>query len=133
MQIQYEQFMQSLAANLKNRLMSCNQNTEPLLSAINVLDPLQWPRDCKLTYGQEGIVFLCDVFHLNEFEATTRKGLHEYIDIIKETGFTGNREPPAALLCLTNAVNTIVVSSADCERSFSQMNILATPARSSLH
>ena len=48
-QIRYEQFMQSLAANLENRLMSCNQNTEALLSAINVLDPLQWPGDCTLT------------------------------------------------------------------------------------
>lgn len=131
-QIRYEQFMRSLAANLEKRLMSCNKNNEALLSAINVLDPLQWPRDCKLTYGQEDIIFLCDLFHLNEFEATIRRGLCEYIGIIKETGFTGNKEPPAALSRLTNAVNTIVVSSADCERGFSQMNILATPVRSSL-
>ena len=40
-QIRYEQFMRSLATNLEKRLMSCNQNTEALLSAINVLDPLQ--------------------------------------------------------------------------------------------
>ena len=71
-------------------------------------------------------------FHLNDFEPATRKGLCENIDIIKEKGFTGNVEPPAALSHFTNAVNTIVVSSADCERGFSQMNILATPVMSSL-
>ena len=131
-QIRYEQFMQSLAANLEKRLMSCNKNNEALLSATNALDPLQWPRDCTLTYGQEDIVFLCDLFHLNEFQATIRRGLCAYIDIIKETGFTGSKEPPVALSCLANAVNTIAVSSADCERGFSQMNILATPVRSSL-
>ena len=40
-QIRYEQFMRSLATNLEKRLTSCNQNTEALLRAINVLDPLQ--------------------------------------------------------------------------------------------
>ena len=35
-QIRYEQFMRSLATNLEKRLISCNQNTEALLSAINV-------------------------------------------------------------------------------------------------
>ena len=74
--------------------MSCNQNTEPLLSAINVQDPLQWPRDCTSTHGQEDIVLLCHLFHLNEFEAT-RRGLCEYIDIIKETG---NLQQPYRIL-----------------------------------
>ena len=53
-QIRYEQFMRNLAANLEKRLMSCNKNTEALLSAINVLDPLQWPRDCTLTLWARG-------------------------------------------------------------------------------
>uniref|UniRef100_A0A1X7TLT9 HAT C-terminal dimerisation domain-containing protein n=1 Tax=Amphimedon queenslandica TaxID=400682 RepID=A0A1X7TLT9_AMPQE len=111
-QIQYEQFMQSLATNLEKK--------------INDLD-------CPFTYGQEDVVFLCDLFHLNEFEVTTKRGLSEYIDIIKETGLTAGRKPPEALSPLINAINTMVTSSADCERGFSQMNILATPVRSSLN
>lgn len=131
-QIRYEQFMRSLATNLERRLMSSNHNTEKLLKAINVLDPSQWPDDCPLMYGQEDVAFLCDLFHLNGSETTIKRSLCEYIDIIRERGFTCTTPVPEALSPLQNAVNTIVISSADCERGFSQMNVLATPVRSSL-
>lgn len=87
-QVRYEQFMRSLATNLEKRLMSSNHNTEKLLKAINVLDPLQWPDDCPLMYGQEDVAFLCDLFHLNGSETTIKRSLREYIDIIRGRGFT---------------------------------------------
>ena len=107
-QIQYGQFMRSLATNLEKRLMTCkDQNTEKLLRAIKIIDPSQWPSDCPLTYGEEDVVFLCDLFHLNEVEATTKRGVREYIDIIKETGLTAGRKPPEALSPLINAIISI--------------------------
>lgn len=41
-------------------------------------------------------------------------------------------EPPEKLLDLVKAVKTLPVSTAECERGFSQMNILASSTRSSL-
>ncbi len=52
------------------------------------------------------------------------RGLQEYIDVVRDEGI--NHAPVVALN------NALVISSADCERGFSQMNILATSIRSSL-
>ena len=59
---------------------------------------------------------------------TDVRGLQEYIDVVRQEGII-NQKPPATLTPLRNAVKTLVVSSADCERGFSQMNILALYGR----
>ena len=115
--------MRSLALNLERRLMTFkfkDGSTEKLMKAIHQHGPLM--------YGKEEVGFLSNVFRIDDIEA--RRGLQEYIDVVRQEGI--NQKPSATLTPLRNAVKTSVVSSADCERGFSQMNILATPIRSSL-
>ena len=92
-----------------------------LIQSIGVLDPSMWPTNCPLTHGE--IAFLCDLFQLDSPSA--RKGLQEFIDNVR---VNGHLEVPPRLKDLSKAIQTLVVSTADCERGFSQMNTLATPA-----
>ena len=72
---------------------------------------------------------MCDIilFHLNDVAA--RRGFQEYIDNVRTEGML---ELPDKLVELIKATKTIAVSTAECERGFSQMNILASSVRSSL-
>jgi len=98
-----------------------------LINSISVLNPSSWPKECLLTYGNEEVRYMCDIFHLDDVVA--RRGLQEYIDIVRTEGL---QEPPERLMDLIKATKTIAVSTAECERGFSQMNILASSVRSSL-
>ena len=71
--------------------------------------------------------YMCDIFHLDDVAA--RRGFQEYIDNVRTEGML---EPPDKLVELIKATKTIAVSTAECERGFSQMNILASSVRSSL-
>jgi len=70
---------------------------------------------------------MCNVFHLDDVVA--RRGFQEYIDNVRSEGLL---DPPERLVGLIKATKTIAVSTAECERGFSQMNILASRVRSSL-
>ena len=53
---------------------------------------------------------MCDIFHLDDVVA--RRGLQEYIDIVRTEGL---QEPPKRLMDLIKATKTIAVSTAECE------------------
>ena len=128
--IPYGQLMRSLAANLEKRLVAfrgTENDLSRLINSITVLNPSNWPKECPLTCGGEEIKFMCDVFHLDD--AVARRGFQEYIDNVRTEGLL---EPPEKLVDLIKATKTIAVSTAECERGFSQMNILASTVRSSL-
>jgi len=69
---------------------------------------------------------MCDVFHLDD--VVVRRGFQEYIDNVRSEGLL---DPPERLVGLIEATKTIAVSTAECERGFSPMNILASRVRSS--
>ena len=128
--IPYGQLMRSLAANLEKRLVTFRdtENELPkLINSITVLKPSSWPKECPLTYGNEEVKYMCDIFHLDDVIA--RRGFQEYIDIVRTEGLL---EPPEKLMDLIKATKIIAVSTAECERGFSQMNILTSSVRSSL-
>ena len=53
--------------------------------------------------------------------------MREYIDMVKlKTVDEMNPPAPEELKPLLQAVNTLVITTAECERGFSQMNILTT-------
>lgn len=84
--IPHGQFVRSLAANLQNRLVVFGDketDISKLISSLDSLDPSKWPQDCPLTYANEEIKYLCDVFSLDDCRART--GFQEYID----PGFNG--------------------------------------------
>ena len=76
-------------------------------------------------YGEAELRFLCQRFHLPY--VTVRDAYNDFKD-------SGGRQIPRNFKQLTKAVNrpTIPVSTAECERGFSAMNVDLSDLRSSL-
>jgi len=74
-------------------------------------------------YGEDELRLLCNRFRLPY--ASIRDAYGDYKD-------SGGRHMPKSFSSLMRPVNTIPVSTAECERGFSAMNIIITERRSSL-
>jgi hypothetical protein len=73
-------------------------------------------------YGDEEIRTLATRFHLSEREAI--RAFREYMKY--------REEKPKELSRIWCILHTIAISSSECERGFSQMNLIVTTGRSSL-
>ena len=81
--------------------------------------------------AEKEIQELCSFFKLDNGRQIQR-GMREYIDMVRLKTVDEMIPPaPEELKLLLQAVNTLVISTAECERGFSQMNMLTT-TRSSL-
>ncbi|XP_027132754.1 E3 SUMO-protein ligase KIAA1586-like [Larimichthys crocea] len=124
-------FLQSLTENLEERLFSTGSSRHPgvsaentaqytdLLENFNVLIPENWPVPLQEQYGETCIKQLAHRFRLD-----TRKALEGFRDYKENSS-----EIPENLSPLTNILNLIPVSNAECERGFSLMNIIVSPLR----
>jgi len=133
------QFFTSLATNMKNRMMTtrssgrtCAQDIVQyekvyldLLNGINFINPDTWPEDIEtnVLYGETEVSFLC-----RRFTLPTRQTIQEF----REFKDNGGKYVSNSLFPLKKAVSTLVVSTAECERGFSQMNVIMSPIRTSL-
>lgn len=131
--INYKQFYRSLADNLKSRMLnftsshvSSSSDTSnkyaEFIQLLEVLNPQKWPLEVDILYGERAIKQLSNIFKINERESV--RGFREYID--NKSVIPDNLKP------LTQAVNTLVVSTAECERLFSAMNIVHNDTRNTL-
>ena len=87
------------------------------------LYPDYWPDSVDICYGDDSIRYLCERFKLNSSESV--QGIREYIE-------NGGKRIPRELKKLMNTVSAIPVSTAECERGFSAMNLIDTTMRSSI-
>jgi hypothetical protein len=116
-----KQFYRSLANNMTNRLFgseNAGEKFEELLKDIKVVFPRYWPSQIDLTYGEDSIARLCETFKLNDL----RDVIHDF-RIFKEKIaplLIGEKpeihEEPPKLKQLISSINTVAVSSAECER-----------------
>jgi hypothetical protein len=90
-----------------------------------VLDANNWPTNVKenILYGEEEIRKLSNRCLLNERDVFP--GFREYLQL-------QGKEIHKQLLQLKRTLETIAINYSECERGFSQMNLIVTPARSSL-
>ena len=90
-----------------------------IIRASDVLLAKNRARKCliQFTFGENDIRLLANKFHLNE------RAFSVYII---------ERKIPQNLLLLIHSVNTISISTSECERGFSQMNLIMTSQRASL-
>lgn len=121
---------------MKRRLLSTRYSAEPrnttsshqkdykdLIRDIDVLDPATWPqKDLDIQHGDQEVRRLCRRLKVHE-EGKTLQAFREF----KDTKVT-----PPLLKPLMNAVTTIAISTAECERCFSVMNDILSPIRSLL-
>lgn len=115
------QFFRSLANNLRSRLFTTqashlstvndNQFKEKYIIQLlkDYLDMKNWPDDCDVLYGNENIRRLTNQFQIDEVSFVRR--FRVFID-------TKNSSKILDLKPLLNAINTVAISSSECERVF---------------
>jgi hypothetical protein len=133
------QFFRSLVANLRQRLLTttashvgANETSRAagvkqyntLLSALEVMNKENWPStEEEPRYGETEIDLLC---HKMGFEP------RQCILDFREYRQQQTKHKPTHFANMQHAIDTYVVSTAECERSFSIMNDILTPERNSL-
>lgn len=89
---------------------------------MEALNPQKWPLEVDILYGERDIKQLSNVFKINERESV--RDFREYID--------NKAVIPDHFKPLTQAVNTLVGSMAECKNLFSTMNIVYNDARNTI-
>jgi len=117
------QFLQSLCDNLKQRFPSSD-----LLEASVCLNKSSWPTDAleRALFGEKHVANLCKLFGIGSKEAADT--VLEYAMYKKSDGASMGLN----LHYLISVLKVLPVSSADCERGFSQMNLFHTSGRNRL-
>lgn len=117
------QFYQALVDSLSSRLMP--ESERGLMDCLNVLFPSLWPSDISAEYGEVELRQACSKFRIS-YSGDLKQDYRDLKDA-KDNNFVGLN-----LKKLTGAINTLPVSTAECERGFSQMNLICTPTRSTI-
>lgn len=115
-----ERFYEELKKSIETRLLS--EKDLELADTIKVMDEKTWPQNVPITFGETEIRKLASQFKLNERQLIT--GYREYLY---------SKVIPESLIPLKESINSIAISSSECERGFSQMNLIITPLRASLN
>jgi Domain of unknown function (DUF4371) len=135
--IEPKQFYQSLADNIRTRLLTtaCSRgqtatttslretNYNQLMSDLELLTPNLRSKEFTIVSGDAAMGRLSRRFNIDEKNVVD--GFRDFVSSMSDT-------PPSGLNQLTEAVDTLVVSTAECERSFSIMNDICTDNRSLL-
>ncbi|KAK7162494.1 hypothetical protein R3I93_006722 [Phoxinus phoxinus] len=120
-------FFGSMARNLEKRMLSQGKDQtgyNKLIEDLKVLYPQYWPHDDNALFGECEVETLCQLFCIDSPRNVIR-AFREYRD-------NNGTFIPDELNYLLTAVNTVPISSAECERGFSQMNLICTANRASL-
>jgi hypothetical protein len=88
-----------------------------------VLYPKQWLEDVgsRVTCGEAEIRKLSQIFRLSEREMIS--GFREFLE---------EKKIPDKLFPFKYALDSFVISSSECKRGFSQINLIVMPSRASL-
>jgi hypothetical protein len=102
--------------SIAERLLSnddCN-----IVNWTHILDPKSWPENVALTFGEK--------------EITKRMQLNERGSIRGYRVYLNQKIFPENLVHLKNAFNAVPISSSECERGFSKMNLILISTRASI-
>lgn len=119
--INHEKFFHALSCSMQSRMVP--EHELELFDQINVLSPDTWPSPVPLLYGEQELRQLCDSLAMNY--CSVKQDFRDY----KENPNMAIKE---GLLKLKHTVDTLAVSTAECERGFSAMNIIVSPLRNQL-
>jgi hypothetical protein len=116
-----KRFFQTLHDNILQRFPPT-----ALLTAASVLNQSQWPTDSlqRALFGDTEIAFLCKEFCIDSANAA---------DVVVEYGMYRKTQSMGRKLAkFVILLKVLPISSADCERGFSQMNLHHTSLRNAL-
>ncbi|RXM99424.1 hypothetical protein EOD39_11558 [Acipenser ruthenus] len=100
---------------------------QDLLKHMEVFDKSKWPRDPDICFGDESIRHLCAFFRISQAQGAV-SGFREYVSDMSDE----DDKVPERLKQLLDVLKTLIISTAECERSFSAMNDILTNIRNSL-
>jgi Domain of unknown function (DUF4371) len=115
-------FYQALIDSLSSRLLS--NADKPVCECLDILLPSSWPTDLTPEYAETELVTACEHF-LVPYCGEMKQAYRDY----KQS--KGSLIVPKMQQLLA-AIATLPISTAECERGFSRMNIICTPLRSRL-
>jgi len=117
-------FFQSLVDNFEQRFPA-----ENFLNSASCLNRAMWPKDPldRALFGEADVARLCKDLQMSTAEAA--EVVVEYAVCKQSDGSVVGKK----LLTLLNLLQVLPVSSADCERGFSQMNLFHTSLRNRLN
>lgn len=129
--IEHEHFFCSLADSLRKRLSTGGGESvidktrfETLIGEVKVLYKQCWPLELPTLYGESEIASLCERFGIAK---------HETIQAYREYKDSGGKEVKKPYDELLTTVNTISISTVECQQGISQLNLICTSGRASLH
>lgn len=146
-QLDRNKFFECLCNNLEKRMYTTissrvsrqNENDTneskyvELLEELNIFDPKTWPEEPSITFGDEKIHKLCRKFNIEDkikqkAVDAFRAAVYDQTENDTEINFRNY----ADLAPLLSVINTLIISTAECERSFTVMNDILTPTRNAL-
>lgn len=113
------QFYQALVDSMNARLLP--QKDKSLCDLVNTVLPSQWPETLSPEYGECELKSLCQRF-LIPFTGELKTAYRDY----KESKGASVEK---AMRRVSTYVETLPVSTADCERGFSRMNVICDELR----
>ena len=120
--INRSQFYQALVDSMNARLLP--QKDRALCDLINAVLPNQWPEALSAEHGEHELKALCERF-LIPFGGELKTAYREYKD---SKGCTVEH----TMRRVISYVETLPVSTAECERGFSRMNLICDELRSTI-
>ncbi|CAI6373966.1 unnamed protein product [Macrosiphum euphorbiae] len=105
------------------RLLEYNNEDSKIICDIQILNKCTWPKDVDIRFGEEKIKYLTQRILINT--DTAIRGMRKFVD---NNTIVINEE----LKKLDVLVKTLPVSTAECERGFSLMNLICSDLRSRL-
>lgn len=136
--IESKAFYDSLLKNLSSRMFTTRashcqnlalenindaERYNKLISNLEVLETVNWPTDGDICFGDEKIRNLCEQFMLSPTDAIN--GFRDYVD-------SEGKRMPKKLEPLMHAIDSVIVSTSECERAFSGMNLTISDTRNKL-
>lgn len=115
-----QKFFDALSRSMLSRMVT--EGERELYEQLNVLKPETWPSPVPVMYGEPELRQLCNRLKLNY--CTVKQDFRDF----KENGLPLK----GGLLKLKQIADTLAVSTAECERGFSLMNIIVSPTRNQL-
>jgi hypothetical protein len=119
--IDCKQFLQCIIDSMKQRLFDDSEKHSELMSDMRILNPSHWPESPGVRHGEGQITRLRKMFRLSERE-----------NVIAMRDFVDTRVLPKHLVQLKNCIESLSCSTAECERGFSQMNLIVIDLRTCL-
>ena len=116
------QFYQGRVDSMSARLLP--ETERSLVSALATVFPSTWPAELSAEYGEQELKLVCHKFRV-PYNGQLMECYRDFID-------TRGGIPEKALKNVVNIVSTLPVSTVECERAFSKMNIICTSLRSTI-